>query len=126
MSYENMSTIKTTIDGSEWSINPFTTTTGGNYLKRLLKVFGESYTALTTAKSEEEALQLAVTKLIENIDKDDVIGLIKAMLYDVQKDGKPVNFDMEFARRYKVLFQVVKFVVKENFGDFFTGNAIGE
>ena len=126
MSYENMATISTTIDGSEWSINPFTTTTGGSYLKRLLKVFGESYTALTTAESEEAAITLAMSKLIENIDKDDVISLIKAMLYDIQKDGKKVNFDMEFARRYKVLFQVTKWVVQENFGDFFTGNVIDE
>ena len=54
------------------------------------------------------------------------MALIKAMLYDIQKDGKKVNFDMEFARRYKVLFQVTKWVVQENFGDFFTGNVIDE
>lgn len=124
MSYENMATIKETIDGVEWSVNPFPATKGIGYLKRLFKVFGESYAALTTAESEEAALQLAVSKLLENLDKDDVVDLVKCLLADVYKDGQKINFDSEFARRYGLLFKVTKFVVKENFSDFFTGNAL--
>ena len=126
MSLENMATVTETIAGDEWSCNPFTVTTGGNYLKRLTKLFGESFAALTSSQSQEEAVQLAVVKLIDNMDKDDITGLIKAMLYEVQKNGQKINFDTEFARRYKVLFEVVKFVVKVNYGDFFTADATGE
>jgi len=126
MSIENMQTITREIDGDTWSINPFPATKGMGYIKRLLKVFGESFAALTTASTEEDAIQVAVKHLIENIDKDDVVGLVKDLLSGIEKNGAKVNFDMEFARRYGVLFKVTKFVVQENFGDFFTGNVIGE
>lgn len=117
--YENMATMSTTIDGSTWEINPYPATVGAGYLKRLFKVFGQSFSVLVEAGDVEGGISKAVEMLVGNLDKDDVIDLVKKMTSGLRKDGSPVNFDSEFARRYHVLFAVVQWIITENFGSFF-------
>lgn len=117
--YENMETLSTTIDNSLWEINPYPATVGAGYLKRLFKLFGKSFSVLIEAGEVEGGITKAVEMLVDNLDNDDVIQLITAMTKSLKKDGKAVNFDNEFARRYHVLLQVMQWIVTENFGGFF-------
>lgn len=125
MSVENMQTRTTFIGGDEWSHNPFSATTGIGYLKRLFKIFGQSFSVLidATDPEAEDGIAKAVALLTDNIDKDDVVQLVKALTFGVKKNNKEVNFDIEFAANYGTLFKVVTFIVKENYGSFFPSNA---
>lgn len=121
---DNLETRTTEINGETWSCNPFMGTTGVGYLKRLFKVFGQSFSVLVSQEDGEVGMGRAIDLLVENLDKDDVVDLVKKLCSGVMKDGKVINFDTEFAARYDVLIKVVTFVVKENFGSFFQNSGI--
>ena len=126
--YENMSTRTTMIGDAEWSLNPFPATKGAGILKRLAKLFGQSFSAILESSDEESEGQIGVAKAIgllsDNLDKDDVVDLIKVMLSSVRKNGQPIHFDNEFGGRYDVMFKVVLWVAQENFGSFFPDQGI--
>lgn len=121
-----METRYTNIDGDEWSVNPFPATKGAGYLKRLFKVFGKSFSVLLEVGDVEGGITRAVELLTDNLDNEDVVSLIVELTKGVKKNGKEINFDLEFSARYDLLFKVVKFIVMENYGSFFpksdTGN----
>ena len=121
---ENLESRTLIIGESTWTCNPFMGTTGVGYLKRLFKIFGQSFSVLIEQEDGEGGLGKAINLLTENLDKDDVVDLVKKLVASTTKDGKPVNFDTEFAARYDVLLKVVSFVVKENFGSFFQNSGI--
>ena len=111
-----------TIGESNWTTNTFTASTGIGLLKRLLKVGGEAFAVISEYQGED-TIPKAVSLLVTNLDNDDVVDLIKKLTSTVQKDGKDVNFDIEFAGNYGTLFKVLQFVIKENFGSFLEINA---
>ena len=118
-----VSTVNVNIKGTEYSFNTFTGTKGLKYLKQIIKVIGPSLTTFFSNADSEGveafALEKAVELLIDNLDVVDVEKLIIDLLKDVQKEGVPVNFDLDFAANYKVMFLLLIEVVKANFGDFF-------
>ena len=124
-----MATRTTMIGSDEWSLNPFPATKGAGILKRLVKIFGASFSAILETKDEDNedglsGVAKAVDLLTDNLDKDDVVDLLKSMLSGVKKNGQQINFDNEFGGRYDVMFKVVLWVAQENFGSFFPNQGI--
>lgn len=58
--------------------------------------------------------------LVSQMDKIDILKIIGLLLNDLQSDGVPVNFDVEFRGSYGNLIRLLEFSIKENFGSFFT------
>lgn len=120
--------VKTTekqIGDNLYSTTTFTGTRGLQLLKRLTKVVGPSLAIMLEGGSEEAqenadgVFVKAIKMLVENIDKDDVVALIKELVQNTKRNGNTINFDIDFAGEYAELFQVVLFVVQENYGNFF-------
>ena len=54
----------------------------------------------------------------------DVSGMVKALLNNLEADGKKVNFDTHFRGNYGDLIQLIEFALKENFESFFTESGL--
>lgn len=118
------------IGENEYKISPWMATRGMGYMKRLTKVAGPSITALfkqeenESIDTAENAFGKAVELLCENIDKDDVVDLVKAIVSSVRCNGKDINFDTHFSANYLELFKLVFEVLKVNYGSFFMQSGI--
>lgn len=117
------------IDGVDYKITQFLATKGLGIEVKLMKLLGPSFMELQKASQDENAqeavLSAAITVLIEQFDKVDVVALIKEMLSGVTKGTATINFDQEFAGRYGVIFDLVKEVLKFNFADVFSKLGLG-
>jgi hypothetical protein len=117
------------IDGVDYKITQFLTTKGLGIEVKLMKLLGPSFMELQKASQDENAqeavLSAAITVLIEQFDKVDVVALIKELLSGVTKGTATINFDQEFAGRYGVIFDLVKEVLKFNFADVFSKLGLG-
>ena len=117
------------IDGTDYKITQFLATKGLGIEVKLMKLLGPSFMELQKASQDENAqeavLSAAITVLIEQFDKVDVVALIKELLSGVTKGTQTLNFDQEFAGRYGVIFDLVKEVLKFNFSDVFSKLGLG-
>lgn len=117
------------IDGVDYKITQFLATKGLGIEVKLMKLLGPSFMELQKAAQDENAqeavLSAAITVLIEQFDKVDVVALIKELLSGVTKGTATINFDQEFAGRYGVIFDLVKEVLKFNFADVFSKLGLG-
>lgn len=59
-----------------------------------------------------------------NLDKADVLSMMKALLADLKVNGKDADFDTTFSANYGDLVEVVKFAMEGNFSSFFTSGAL--
>ena len=126
MSFENLEVRRTTINGEDWSLTPFNTGTGLSYLRKIFKLCGGSVASLITTLSEEDGLSRAINTLVDNIDKEDVILLIKDLVFAAKCNNQKVDFDIYYAARYDILLAVVTFVVTENYKSVFPKGSIKE
>lgn len=120
-----------TIGDDRYETTLFTTSKSIKILRRLVKVIGPSMAALFENKDEfglddTGPITKAVSLLSDNIDKEDVVTLLQDILSNTTKNGKPINFDIDFMGQINTLFKVVVFVVKENYGGFFDQNAFAQ
>lgn len=117
------------IDGIDYKITQFLATKGLGIEVKLMKLLGPSFMELQKASQDENAqeavLSAAITVLIEQFDKVDVVALIKELLSGVTKGTATINFDQEFAGRYGAIFDLVKEVLKFNFADVFSKLGLG-
>jgi hypothetical protein len=117
------------IDGVDYKITQFLATKGLGIEVKLMKLLGPSFMELQKAAQDENAqeavLSAAITVLIEQFDKVDVVALIKELLSGVTKGTATINFDQEFAGRYGAIFDLVKEVLKFNFADVFSKLGLG-
>lgn len=117
------------IDGVDYKITQFLATKGLGIEVKLMKLLGPSFMELQKASQDENAqeavLSAAITVLIEQFDKVDVVALIKELLSGVTKGTATINFDQEFAGRYGAIFDLVKEVLKFNFADVFSKLGLG-
>jgi hypothetical protein len=120
------------IEDTEYQIAQFTATRGLRYLKQLTQLLGASIAELFTegdVKTQTvsaDGLTKAVELLVENMDKVNFEVFIKDLLSATTVNNREINFDMEFAGRYNVLFELVFEVVKFNFGSVFTKGVLGK
>lgn len=109
----------------------FTTSGGIRLVRSLIKVAGPSMALMFEGDSEysisdEGPITKAVKLLAENIDKEDIIVLLKALLANTTRDGVPINFDMDFSGNYEEMLAVLFFVIQENFSGFFAGTVFAK
>ncbi len=106
-----------TIDGINYTLSAFPATRGLRIMKELTKLVGPSFAAWAKG---EDGIAGVVTKLVENLDAVNVETLVKEIVSGATKDNMSINFDIEFAGNYMVLFKLVKEVIEFNFGGVFT------
>ena len=115
----------------EYEVTLFTTSNAIKNFRRLLKVIGPSMAVLFEGSNELSLddtgpIAKAVSLLAENIDKDDVVSLIKDLLSTTMRNGQRINFDLDFMGKIGDLFKVVIFVVQENYVGFFDKDAFAQ
>lgn len=124
------------ISGQDYMITQFKATLGIKLMKQLAKLLGPAFIELQKAgdtgdikgknaeaekaKREEQAMMNAATVLIDNLDNVEVEQLVITLMSGVTKGTQTINFDMEFAGKYDVLFSLLKEVVSFNFGNVFS------
>jgi hypothetical protein len=112
------------IGDDTYEVTLFTTSRGISILRKLTKTIGPSMAALFEAGSNEFSLDdqgpftKAISLLADNIDKEDVVALLKDLLSNTTKNGKAINFDVDFMGKLVDLFKVAAFAAKVNLGDF--------
>ena len=119
------------IDGTDYKITQFKATQGLAIEVKLVKLLGPAFMELQKVAQEdsengqEAVLSSAINTLIMQMDKVDVVSLVKELLSGVTKGTAAINFDMEFAGRYGVMIELVKEVLKANFADVFSKLGLG-
>jgi len=126
------------VGDKEYSIPMFTTSKGLLYLKQLTKVIVPSFVALSEGAEQSVDLQdpnnatlqsdnllKAANLLVENMDKEDIVELIKNLVKGVRVDNKELNFEMDFAGNYGELLSVLTQVIKYNFSSVFPNGGFG-
>jgi len=112
------------VDGVDYKISQFPATKALGIETRLIKLLGPAFMELQSAATDgdgEKVLTAAINALIEQMDKVDVVSLIKDLVgSNVTKGTSAINFDLEFAGRTGTLFELVKEVLKANFADVFS------
>jgi len=123
----------------EYSVTSFTASKGLQYVKQLSKIIAPSMAALAGNNTElpnlaemtvadatlEDGFLKAATLLVENMDKEDVVQLIKNLVSSCRRDNKDINFDQDYSCNYGELVKVLIEVVKFNFSDVFPKGAFG-
>jgi hypothetical protein len=115
--------------GAKWMLNRLAATEGLRILTQIAGIIGEGAGHVGTGISGEEIKDDSIAKAIgaiaTNISKPGTVDLIKTLLGGLRKDGVVVNFDLEFAGKYKLLLlELVPWALKVNFADFLEGNAV--
>lgn len=125
------------IQGNDYMLTQFKASLGLKYMKQLTKLLGPAFIELqkaadTTdikgkgaeaakAKKEEDAMMQAAMVLIDSMDNVEVESLVQALVMNgATKGTMSINFDMEFAGKYDVLFELIKEIVSFNFGNVFS------
>lgn len=112
------------VAGVDYKITQFTATKALTIEAKLIKLLGPAFMELQSAASDndgEKVLAAAIAALIEQMDKIDVVQLVKELVGpNVTKGTAAINFDMEFAGNTGALFELVKEVLKANFADVFS------
>ena len=88
------------------------------------KYFGKGLEVLTTGegKSFRQLFMAALPVILENNDPEEFVDFIKVVLSGILVDGKQMNdllFDMTFTDNIAHVYEVLWFVIKVNYSDFF-------
>lgn len=110
-------------NGTEYAIQAFVATKGIRIFTVLSKLIGPAFKALSEAKDEDAASNLAVSALLESMDDVAVDDLMKQLMSGVTKNKEELNFDIEFMANYGLLVNLAKEVVSLNWGSLF--NVLG-
>mgnify|MGYP001323083618 CR=1 FL=1 len=115
------------IDGETYKIMTFGPTRGLKLAARLAKFIGEPLAAMAAAaESEQKALEvlpLAVKALVNNLDEDRVIDLIKELTTCLVVNNKQINFESYFQGKLGHLMKVIGVIIEVQFSDFWSGLA---
>lgn len=119
-----------------WAMNNLPATEGLKALTQILGIIGEPLGALGEAKKSSNAADLlgmelsgdiiakALAAIARNVADPKTIDLVKLLLSGLRKDGKPVNFDLEFSGNYRLLLlELLPWSLKVNFADFLDGES---
>ena len=127
------------IDGKEVTVTSLPARRALKLKFRLLKIFGPTLgTLLSSANTQSSdtpnvalsgsSLTDAFTQLAESIDPDIFVGLIEQMFDSIQIDGKKISmelFDVVFASKLSVVYQIIWFFLELNYSSFFAKISIG-
>jgi len=112
------------IGADQWSVNSLPATSGLVTSGKLASLVGPSLSAMGDA-STGEGLDItdslaakAVGALLGQMSDPKAVQVIKELLPDIRKNGKPITFDLEFAEDYGALMRLVGWAIKFNFASF--------
>lgn len=119
------------IDGVTYVCSQFPATKGLKMLHRVGRFISGPLSALagdmkpgqkvTAMDLSTETLGKAIQAFFESCDEATFENTVKDLLTSTTRDGKPVNFDIDFAGQLGHLMKVLAFVLEVNFKDFFSG-----
>jgi hypothetical protein len=116
-----------TIDGATYAVTQFSATKSLKTFHRLGRMIGPAFGALTggaalgdvaNANITAESFGTAIKALFESCDEATFERTVKDLLETTTKDGKPINFDLDFSGSIGTLFKVLAFVLEVNYSDF--------
>lgn len=130
------------IGENEYTLQTFPANKGLIYLKQLVKILAPSFaamaessgkevtnmdvmTAVSDASIQSDTLSRAVTLLVENMDKEDVVELIQNLVKSCRKNNKEINFNIDFAGNYGELLSLLVEVCKFNYSSVFQNGGFG-
>jgi len=96
----------------------------GKYISApLSKLASEIKPGSTVMNSEitTETLGKAVQAFFESCDENTFEQTVKDLLTSTTRNGKPINFDLDFCGSIGELLKVLAFVLEVNYKDFFSG-----
>lgn len=114
------------INGNLYSIKLLPASVGLGVGTKLIKMFAPVI-GIVADNSNEEKFVIpednnfffeASTVLVNSMDEDSVVEMVRLLLADLSYNGVTVDFDTHFRSKYGELFAVLEVALKENFGDF--------
>lgn len=119
------------VAGQEYKIHSFMPSKAFKLAVQLMKLVGEPFAAMAQGTVDEakasDALQKAVSLLFKNMDADQVVSLVGALMGSVSQNGKPIAWELEFQGRLGDAIELLMKVMEYQFKDFTTAlvRAIG-
>lgn len=108
-------------------------TFGEGFLSLFMSPEGEGFGDLSEGKIQIKEDQQDVTlikdfasKVIENLEPKEYVKYAKLIVNGTKRNGKDINFSMDFIGKMSELHQVLFAVLRHQYGDFLEGNAEGE
>lgn len=109
------------IDGIDFLLTTFPTMQGLAYQKKIAKLLGPVIAEIMKSTDESvNPMGIALAKLFDNLDEIDPEFIKEIVTKGASKGSMAINFDMEFAGKYALLFKLVQEIVDYNFHDVFT------
>lgn len=87
--------------------------------KTILPVFT---TVVGNTKEDGMDMGLVAEELVGNLDKLDILQLIKTLFNGMAIEGREEDFDSYFMGNYGMLIDILVFALEANFSSFFTGS----
>lgn len=121
-----------TIDGNKYHINTLRGRDGYRISMQLSKVFlpllGQTFDAsrhddvFHGAPKTFTDMAMILCNQLDKVDTESIIfdNLLKGLI----KNGQPCDIDSEIQTRFDILFELVAFAIKENFGSLFSGKGL--
>ena len=119
------------IDNVTYVCSQFPATKGLKMLHRVGRFIAGPLSALagdmkpgqkvTTADMSVDTIGKAVQAFFETCDEATFETTVKDLITSTTRDGKPINFDIDFAGQLGHLLKVLAFFLEVNFKDFFSG-----
>lgn len=119
------------IDGIAYVCSQFPATKGLKMLHRVGRFISGPLSALagdlkpgqkvSALDMSTESLGKAIEAFFDSCDENTFENTVKDLLTSTTREGRPINFDIDFAGQLGHLMKVLAFVLEVNFKDFFSG-----
>jgi tail assembly chaperone len=113
-----------TINGNEFFCTQFPARKGLKIQFKLFKLIGPLFATATAMQNDNIDLESVTKGLMKSLNEDEFFNFIRyELMQDVRINGQEINdanFDMTFAGDYKSLYELIFFVIKTNYGNFFS------
>lgn len=110
------------IEGKSYKINTLPPSRAIKLLSKITKIVGGPMALMAGNGGDEskveELIPQAMSVLVDKLDEDVVLGIVKEMVSCVFVDNKSINFETEFMGKLGVLFDLCREVLEVNYSDF--------
>jgi len=107
-------------DGTDYIITLFKASQGLGIKAQLVKIAAPLIASADgQSKGTDINLQSIATAITNSLDRGEIVSLSKELLSQTYKGSQPINFDIEFAGRYHVMYALIKDVLEFNYSSVF-------
>lgn len=122
----NCETFTTEINGRAYSYTQLPATKSLILKYSLAGIIGSAVTDiipyLGKSKNEQtKAFGDAMVKIFSNNEPEEIVALIKKVMVPAFCDGERIDIDKHFTGEASEMYQVLLWILKQEYGDFFTG-----